>query len=605
MLPRSPHRHDPLLPQLPSLAYGGDYNPEQWDEETLHADLDLMTEAGVNLVSLGIFSWARVEPSEGVYDFDWLATIIDRLYSRGIYIDLATGTASPPAWMAANHPDILPVTDQGVRLGFGSRQHTCLSSEYLISKQSALAGALAQRFGNHPAVVLWHVNNEYACHISQCFCAQCAQAFRAWLRQRYDSLAQLNQTWGTAFWAQHYTDWNHISPPAAMPTFHNPGHLVDWYRFCDHQMRRMFLAEKQAIRQFSSMPVTTNFMGAHPGLDHWKWAQVVDVVSSDSYPDPASPTAAWECAWHADVERSLAGGSWLLMEQSPSAVQWRPRNSPKRPGQFALWSLSSLARGADGILQFQWRQSVAGSETFHAGMIPHAGRQSRTFHDICDVGSLIKRLTSVRGVYAPADVAIVVDWESEWARCAAIGPVERGEHFAEARAWHRSLWEGGFAADIVPVDADFSDYAIVIVPGVFIDYPQMSSALESAARAGTHVLVVTPSGVISQAGAAISGGYLGSLRKLVGVTVVDHHALSGSVTPVEEREIVTHRISRAVGTPGAHTWVGLQLPHHRADEAEQDEYAHKQQVPGSRPTVQSHPDRWQHTRHYRDQGGGE
>lgn len=558
MVPQRSSTHAPLLPQLPSIAYGGDYNPEQWDEQTFHEDLDLMVETGVNLVSLGIFSWARLEPSEGVYDFDWLATIIDQLHERGIFVDLATGTASPPAWMATEHPDILPVTDQGVRLGFGSRQHTCLSSEYLVAKQAALAGELAKRFSNHPAVVMWHVNNEYSCHVSQCFCTQCAQAFRAWLQQRYTSLATLNRAWGTAFWSQQYSDWAQICPPAAMPTWHNPGQLLDWYRFCDHQMRAMFLAEKQAIKRFSTMPVTTNFMGSHPWLDHWKWAQVVDLVSNDAYPDPASPGGAWECAWHGDLERSLAGGSWLLMEQSPSAVQWRPRNSPKRPGQFALWSLSSVGRGADGILQFQWRQSAAGSETFHAGMIPHAGRQSRTFHEVRDFGALLPRLASVRGSCSRADVAIVIDWDSEWARYAAIGPVPRGEHFAEARAWHRSFWEAGLATDFVPVDADFSAYTIVVIPGVFIDYPQMSAALEQAARAGTQVLVSTPTAVLSADGSAITGGYLGSLRDLLGVAVIDHHALSGPVSPLSEREGLTHRISRAVGTPGAHTWLGLQ-----------------------------------------------
>lgn len=546
-----------MLSLLSHIAYGGDYSPEQWDDATLAEDLDLMTQFGVNLVSLGVFSWARLEPSDGEYAFDWLERIIDALHERGISVDLATGTASPPAWLTAEHPQILPVTAQGVRLGVGSRQHTCLSSPYLREKQAALAGALAQRFGDQPGVVLWHVNNEYGCHVHECFCDQCAQAFRTWLQERYTSIDTLNAEWGTAFWSQTYSQWEQVNPPAAMPTFAHPAQVVDWRRFCDAQMRAMYLNEYQAIREYSQRPITTNFMGSFPWLDHYEWAKVVDVVSTDTYPDPADPAAAWECAWSGDLERSLAGGPWLLMEQAPSAVQWRRRNSPKRPGQFALWSLSALARGADGILQFQWRQSLQGAETFHSGMVPHAGIQSRTFHEAQSFGATLARLDSVRGSHSSADIAIVMDWPSEWARLAAVGPAERGEHFAEARAWHHTLWEAGHTVDLVPVSADFSAYRLVVVPGVFIDYPQMSQALTRAAQAGTQVLVTCPTGVVDSSSRAVQGGYLGSLAELLGVHVIDHHLLSGPVRNEDERAALTHRISRAVGTPGSETWTGL------------------------------------------------
>lgn len=546
-----------ILPELDSIAFGGDYNPEQWDEAAFVEDLALMKEMGVNLVSLAIFAWGKLEPAEGVYDFDWLETIIDELYANGVHVDLATGTASPPAWMASTHPQIMPVTWEGVRLGFGSRQHTCLSDPYLRDKQAQLAGALAKRFASHPGVIMWHVNNEYSCHTWECFCDTCVHEFRAWLRERYHDLSTLNQVWGTAFWSQTYTDWAQVPAPAAMPTLHNPSHILDWRRFCDQQMQGMFLNEYQAIRSHSEAPITTNFMGAHPRLDYRAWAELVDIVANDAYPDPADPAAAWESAWQGDLERGLAKGAWMLMEQASSAVQWRRRNSPKRPGQFELWSLSSIARGAEAILQFQWRQSAAGSETFHSGMVPHAGRYSRTFGEVSSFGKSLPSLASVRGQHSVSPVAIVVDWPSQWALESVHGPVAPSEPFEQARQWHRTFWEDNIATDIVGVDADFSAYSIIVVPGVFIDYPQMAAALEEAGERGAHIIVTGQTAVVDEHGHALLGGYGGSLRSLLGVHVTDHHALTGPVRTEDERTELASGITRKITVPAAHTWCGM------------------------------------------------
>ena len=546
-----------ILPALDSIAYGGDYNPEQWDEVTFEEDLTLMKEMGVNLVSMAIFAWSKLEPTEDVYDFDWLESMMDRLHENGIYVDLATGTASPPAWMAHRYPHIMPVTREGVRLGFGSRQHTCLSDPYLRRKQAQLAGQLAQRFAQHPALAMWHVNNEYSCHVWECFCDTCVASFQAWLQQRYSTIDALNQAWGSAFWSQTYSDWSEIPAPALMPTYHNPSHLMDWKRFCDRQLQGMLSNEYQAIRAHSTAPITTNFMGSHPRVDYRAWAELVDIVANDAYPDPADPGAAWECAWQGDLQRGLAGGPWMLMEQSPSAVQWRLRNSPKRPGQFELWSLSAVARGADAVLQFQWRQSAAGSETFHAGMVPHAGRHSRTFGEARAVGVSLAQLDSVRGQHSVASFAIVVDWPSQWALESTIGPVPAGEPFAQARAWHRTFWENNIATDIVGVDADFSPYSIIVVPGVFIDYPQMAQALTRAAERGAHIIVTPQTAVVDEHVHAVMGGYGGSLRSLLGIHVTDRHALSGPVNDSDERSNLTNAITRSITVPAAQTWCGL------------------------------------------------
>ena len=554
---RRPAPHELL--GLTSPAYGGDYNPEQWDEATFAEDLELMAEAGVNLVSLGIFSWARLEPREGSYELDWLVEIVGRLHDAGIAVDLATATASPPAWMATDHPESLPMSADGVRLGLGSRQQYCPSSTVYRERSAALAEVLAERLGDHPGVVMWHIGNEYGCHTAECFCSACAQAFRGWLAERYGDVERLNAAWGTDFWSQRYTSLEQVDPPAAMPTFHNPAQLLDWRRFSAHQLRSLMETEARILREHSRRPVTTNFMGDFPATDYWRWAEALDIISDDSYPNPADAAAAHEVAWAGDLMRGLADGRpWILMEQAPGAVQWRRRNSPKRPGQFLLWSLARVAHGADGVLQFQWRQSRQGAETFHSGMVPHAGRAGRTWDEVVATGRALKRLGPVLGEPVRAEAAVVLDWDSQWALSSTIGPVEPGERFEAARAWHRSLWEAGIATDIVPVRADLAGYRLIVVPEVFIDYPELARNLEGAAAAGAQVVVAGPTGVVDTDAGAVLGGYLGSLRPLLGVRVTDHAALSGPVGQDDPRGALVNRVSRAVGTPAAEIWTGLE-----------------------------------------------
>lgn len=537
------------------IAYGGDWNPEQWDPATVARDIELMRRAHVNLITLGVFSWALLEPREGHYELDWLARIVDRLGNAGIGVDLATGTASPPAWMARDHPETLPVTESGVRLDFGSRQQYSPSSALYRRAAAALAERLAIRFGHHPALRLWHVNNEYG-GSGESFDAESQSAFQTWLRERYGSVEALNRAWGTDFWSQRYASFEQIAPPRATTQFHNPSQVLDWRRFHDHQLHACLRAEIRAIRAHSDRPITTNFMGSFPDLDYRAWARDLDVVADDSYPDPADAGAAANVAWVSDLARGLGGGRpFLLMEQTPSAVQWRERNSRKRPGQFALWSFERLAHGADGILQFQWRQSRAGSEMFHSGMVPHSGTDSPTWRESAELGAALGRLTGVAHQPVRAGAAIVVDWDSEWARAAAIGPARRTP-FQAARDWHRTLWEQGFPVDVVGPEDDLSGYRLVVVPEHFTDDPGLARALEALARSGGQVVVTGPSFVVDASLHEVLGGYLGSLRELLGVRVLEQAPLSGPVAPAPDP--LADRITRAVGVPAAAARVGLE-----------------------------------------------
>ncbi|WP_165214996.1 beta-galactosidase [Schaalia sp. ZJ1691] len=561
MYPQEPST-SPLSPSSLPLLYGGDWNPEQWDESTINEDIALMHEAGINCVTLGVFSWAKLEPTEGRYDFEWMRSILDRLHDEDILVDLATGTASPPAWMATHYPHTLPVDSRGVRLGFGSRQQYCPSSNVFRERVRSLAHAIAKEFADHPAVFMWHISNEYGCHTFECFCDSCARQFRQWLTSRYRTIDALNETWGTNFWSQKYLSFDDITPPRAMPTFHNPSQALDWRRFNDDQLLSLYLSEKEEIRKFSKLPVTTNFMGDFPMLNYFRWAQHVDIISHDSYPDPSDPHAAHDIAWSGDLMRGLSRGKpWLLMEQAPNAVQWRTRNAPKRPGQFQLWSLAHMAHGADGILQFQIRQSVLGAETFHSGMIPHAGKKSRTWNEVVSTGSLLRELHEIKDQLSPARVAILIDWESLWAREVALSTDNSTHGFTRAKAWHQTFWEANIPVDIIDKNSDLTAYDIVILADHFIDDSQLTKTLTSAVSQGTHLLVEGPCAIVNNHMKAIQGGYLGSMRELLGVAVADFVTLASGSEPQQPSESsrtnAFNRITRGISTPTGERWVGL------------------------------------------------
>lgn len=522
---------------MAEMFYGGDYNPEQWPSDIHLDDIDKMVEARVNLVSIGVFSWARLEPANGEFSFGWLDEIIERLTSAGIGIDLATGTASPPAWLSIEHPEILPMTETGVRLGHGSRQNFCPSSPVFRRYASRLAGELAKRYGNHPNLRLWHISNEYGCHSAHCYCPDSARSFRTWLEEKYGDIEALNEAWGTDFWAQRYTSFDQVDVPRATPTLKNPGQVADFWAFSSDEMLACYLAEKAAIREHSDAPVTTNFMGLFPPTNYRAWAPHIDVISDDSYPDPNSVFAARETALVSDLMRSLKDGQpFYLLEQTTAAVQWRERNARKRPGSFALQSLQRVARGADAICQFQWRQSVRGAETFHSAMVPHSGRDSRIWRDVVGLGDVLSRMGEIVGTRVPTEVALLMDWQSQWHRGAAIGPGPDRTREAIA-AWHGTAFERGYPVDFVFPDSDLSAYRVIIVPELFAMSKDTAAKLVGAARSGAEIIVTAPSAVLDETGRAATGGYAGVLSELLGVRVVDHCLPGGEINDLVDPRV--------------------------------------------------------------------
>ena len=345
-----------------------------------------MREAGVDLVTLGVFSWAHLQPGPDTWDFDWLDRQMDDLHAAGIRVDLATATASPPPWLTRRHPEMLPVTQDGRTLWPGGRQSFCPSSPVYREHALALCRAMGERYADHPALALWHVSNEIGCHNARCYCDVSAAAFRDWLRARYGDVDRLNEVWGTAFWSQRYGDFDEVLPPRSAPAFPNPTQQLDFLRFSSDQLLDNFVVERDVLHEVSpGVPVTTNFMVMRQTfeMDYLRWGRELDVVSNDHYLMASDPHAHRELAFSADLTRGTAGGKpWLLMEHSTSAVNWQPRNRAKAPGETIRSSLAHVAHGADAVLFFQWRASRAGAEKFHSALLPHAGTDSRLWREV-------------------------------------------------------------------------------------------------------------------------------------------------------------------------------------------------------------------------------
>ncbi|MER7460670.1 beta-galactosidase [Micromonospora sp. NPDC126480] len=510
------------------IFYGGDYNPEQWPEQTWAEDVELMRRAGVNLVSVGIFSWALLEPEPGRYEFGWLDRVLDLLHGGGIAVDLATATASPPPWLAHRHPETLPRRADGAILWPGGRQAYCPSSPAFREHSLALVEAIATRYAEHPAVVMWHISNELGCHNVHCYCDVSAAAFRDWLRDRYGTLAALNDAWGTAFWSQRYGDWAQINPPRLAPTFANPTQQLDFLRFSSDEQRAQLRSERAVLARLVRQPVTTNFMigTGIKYLDYHSWASDVDLVANDHYLTAADPESHVGLALAADQTRGVAAGEpWLLMEHSTSAVNWQPRNVAKTPGQLRRNSLAHVARGADGVLFFQWRASRAGAEKFHSALVPHAGPDTKVFREVCRLGADLAALSETVGSRVDAEVAILFDYEAWWGVELDSHPSVDVTYADRLRALYEALWRAGVTTDVVHPSADLTRYRLVLVPTLYLVRDAHAAALRTFVEAGGTALVTYFSGIVDENDHIRLGGYPGAFRDLLGVRVEEFFPL--------------------------------------------------------------------------------
>ena len=526
------------------ILYGGDYNPNQWGKEIWKEDMRIFKDARINSATINVFSWAKIQPSEETYNFTELDEIIDMLSQENYDIVLATSTGALPAWMVKRYPEVARTDYEGRHHKFGQRHNACPNSPVFQKFASRLAGKLAERYGDNPHVTCWHISNEYG---GECYCENCEKAFRVWLREKYQTLDELNKAWNTEFWGHTIYDWDEVVLPNAlgdgiedaaephMTAF--AGISIDYCRFNSDGMLNNFKMEKEAIRRYDKeTPITTNMMGTFKGLDYFKWAKEMDVISWDNYPAYDTP---WSLvAMRHDLMRGLKDAPFMLMEQTPSQQNWQPYNSLKRPGQMRAQSYQTMAHGADTIQFFQLRRSVGGCEKFHGAVIAHAGTENtRVFREVKQLGEELEKLSDIiPGSANEAQVGVIFDWDNYWALEYTSGPSISLKYVDQIHRYYQYFYEKNIGTSMIPVDADFSKYKMIVAPVLYMVKPGMKEALEEYVKNGGILVTTYMSGIVGESDNVYLGGYPGPLKEMAGVWVEEIDALAP-----EQHNVVTFK----------------------------------------------------------------
>ncbi|CAM3778450.1 Beta-galactosidase BglY [Vibrio aerogenes CECT 7868] len=520
-------QYSSMIPDIHHFLHGADYNPEQWLDrpDILEADIQLMKQTHCNVMSVGIFSWSALEPSEGEFRFEWLDNVLDRLAENGISVFLATPSGARPAWLSQRYPSVLRVDENRVKQRHGERHNHCYSSPEYREKVTVINTKLAERYSHHPAVIGWHISNEYG---GECHCEHCQQGFREWLKAHYGTLEKLNAEWWTAFWSHTFTDWSQIESPSPVGENSIHGLKLDWKRYRTDRVADFCRQEVRPLKaENPDLPVIANFMEYFYDYNYWKLSEAVDIVSWDNYPlwhrdDDETGLACYIAMYH-DLMRTLKQKPFLLMESTPSQTNWQPITKLKKDGMHLLSSMQAVAHGSDSVQYFQWRKSRGSVEKFHGAVIDHVGHaDTRTGREVTQVGQMLENISAACGSRTVSEVAIIFDWESRWAMDDASGPRNEGLFYEQTVADHyRGFWEQGINCDIIEQLCDFTPYKVVIAPMLYMIKPGVAERLEQFVEAGGVLVATYWSGIVNESDLCFLGGFPGGenspLRRTLGI----------------------------------------------------------------------------------------
>lgn len=508
------------------MLHGADYFPEQWVDypEILEEDIRLMKLAKANVMSIGMFAWGKLEPEEGKFDFEWLDQVLDKFAENDIYCFLATPSGARPAWMSEKYPEVLRVAANRVRNLHGKRHNHCYTSPVYREKITIINRKLAERYANHPAVIGWHVSNEYG---GDCHCDYCQEAFRKWLKNKYKTLDALNHAWWSTFWAHNITSWSQIESPAPHGEDAVHGLNLDWKRFVTDQTIDFYKHEIKPLKEVNpDLPAFTNFMEVKnfEGLDYFKFAKELDFVSWDAYPTwhdtQETGAVASLFSFNHDLFRSAKDGQpFLLMESTPSATNWQDVSKLKRPGMHFLSAMQAVAHGSDSVQYFQWRKSRGSSEKFHGAVVDHVGHEhTRVFREVQKVGDALENLKELVGTRVDAEVALIFDTDNRWAVKDAQGPRNVGLHYEETIEEHyKAFWDQGVSVDIIDQEKDLSKYKLVVAPMLYLVKDGFGEKVEEFVKNGGTFVTTYWSGIVNETDLVNLGGFPGPLRQTLGI----------------------------------------------------------------------------------------
>jgi beta-galactosidase len=484
-------------PRSRPVRLGVAYYPEQWPEERWPIDAQMMAEAGIGVVRMAEFSWSKLEPQRGAFEFGWLDRAVSLMAENGIDVVLGTPTAAPPGWLSAEHPDILRVDGDGRVFPFGHRRQYCPNNGTYHQESRRVVAALAERYGEDERVVAWQIDNEFG---ERCYCARCAAAFRHWLEERYGSLERLNASWGTAFWSHTYRSWDHIPLPVSgdvplpegfMQASPSPAHALDYRRFASDSFVRYQRLQIEEIRRHSDAPITHNMRSFRfKELDFQKLARDLDFLAWDNYPLLNASDGWLEPALNCDAIRGLKDVPFWVMEQQVGALGWETIRTPWR-GQMRLHSYQMVAHGADVVSYFRWRSARFGTEQHWYGVLDHDGRPNRRLTELGELAQELERIDGLlAGTMPAAQAAVVYDYDARFAL--EIQPTNPAlAHVDALRAHYGALKRQGVGVDLLAPTADLSSYRLVVAPSLYVIDEALAAALRSYVESG-GLLVLGP-----------------------------------------------------------------------------------------------------------------